>query len=73
MTRPSWVSELIIGTEPEVVRNRFTGQGVELEPEAVAVYDYAIGCEMFGQYRELRKALDYFRRKWPSEYMILLD
>lgn len=73
MSRPAWVDELWIADEPEIVANRFSGQSVELCPEAVAVYDYAIGCEMMGQYTQLRKALDYFRKNWPSEYMVLLD
>lgn len=64
---------VILGTESEVVANRFTGESVTLPPDAVAVYDAIIGAEMFGQYKTVRKGLDWFRRHFPAEYMVLLD
>jgi len=64
---------VILGTESEVVANRFTGQSVTLPPDAVAVYDAIIGADMFGQYKMVRKGLDWFRRYYPAEYMVLLD
>ena len=64
---------LILGTEPEVVANRFTGESVTLPPDAVAVYDCIIGAEMVGNYAIVRKGLDWFRRYFPAEYMVLLD
>jgi hypothetical protein len=63
----------MLGTESEVVANRFTGQAVTLTPEAVAVYDTVIGAEMIGDYRTVRKGLDWFRQYFPAEYMVLLD
>jgi len=44
-----------------------------LTPEAVAVYDTIRGCEMFGDYKKVRKGLDWFRKHYPAEYMVLLD
>jgi hypothetical protein len=65
--------DCIVGALPEVVQNRFTGQSVTLTPEAVAVYDTVMGAEMIGDYRTVRKGLDWFRKYYPAEYMVLLD
>ena len=64
---------LVLDTEPVEVKNRFSGEGVMLAPEAVAVYDTIMGCEMTGDYKTMRKGLDWFRRHFPAEYMVLLD
>ena len=64
---------IFVGTENEIVTNPFSGESVELTPEAVAVYDTIRGCEMFGDYAGVRKGLDWFRKYYPSEYMVLLD
>lgn len=58
---------------PETVINPFSGESCELEPEAVAVYDLTKGAEMLEDYATVRACLDYFRQRWPKEYMILLD
>ncbi len=49
--------DLLIGTESELVTNPFSGESCTLTPEAVAVYDTIRGCEMFGDYKGLRKGL----------------
>lgn len=63
----------IVGSDPEVVQNPFSGESIMLSPQAVAVYDTIRGCEMFGDYKTVRKGLDWFRKYYPKEYMILLD
>lgn len=63
----------VYDTEPVEVRNPFSGEGAVLSPEEVAVYDYLKGCELMGDYKGLRKALDWFSRKNPEAYMTLLD
>jgi hypothetical protein len=63
----------VIDKEPQYITNPFSGEGCMLSPEAVAVYDTLRGCEMFGDYKGLRKGLDWFRKYFPQEYMILLD
>lgn len=68
-----YIDKLIVLDNPERVFNSFSGESVELEPVAVAIYDYIKGCELFGKWSEVRKGLDIFRKYWPSEYMILLD
>ena len=66
-------SGITVGTQPETITNPFSGESCVLSPEAVAVYDTLRGCEMFGDYNGLRKGLDWFRKYYPQEYMILLD
>lgn len=64
---------MVLDSEPVEVKNRFSGEGVMLTPEAVAVYDTIMGCEMTGDYKRVRKGLDWFRKHYPAEYMVLLD
>lgn len=63
----------IYDTEPVNVKNPFSGESCMLTPEEVAVYDYLKGCEMIGDYKGLRKGLDWFRANNGSAYMTLLD
>ena len=63
----------VIDTEPVEVKNPFSGESCMLTPEAVAVYDTIRGCELFGDFKMVRKGLDWFRKYFPAEYMILLD
>ena len=64
---------MILDTEPVLVENFFSGETVMLTPDEVAVYDYLKGCELVGDFRMLRKALDWFREHNAEAYMILLD
>jgi len=59
--------------EPVEVTNPWSGEKCVLTPEAVAVYDTIKGCEMVGDVKNLRKGLDWFRKHFPAEYMVLLD
>lgn len=79
-----FVKQLLVGTEPETVRNRFTGEAVELPPLAVALYGYLIGTEMMLRWLESPEegyalldefylARDIFIENWPDAYMTLLD
>lgn len=65
--------DCIVGTESEVIRNPFSGESVRLTPEAVAVYDTLMGAQHFGDWKTVRKGLDWFRKHFPQEYMVLLD
>lgn len=65
--------DCIVGTESEVIRNPFSGESVRLTPEAVAVYDTLMGAQQFGDWKTVRKGLDWFRKHFPQEYMVLLD
>jgi hypothetical protein len=64
---------LILDTEEVLITNRYSGESVMLPPDAVAVYDVTMGAEMLGDYKTVRKGLDWFRRHFPAEYMVLLD
>jgi len=44
-----------------------------LTPDEVAVYDYVKGCELIGDYKGVRKGLDWFRKHNCEAYMTLLD
>ena len=63
----------ILDTEDVRIANRFSGESVMLPPDAVAVYDTLMGAEMMGDYKTVRKGLDWFRKHFPAEYMVLLD
>jgi len=63
----------ILDFEPVEVRNPFSGQACTLTPEAVAVYDCITGANMIGDYKTVRLGLDWFRKHFPEEYMVLLD
>ena len=67
------MAELLIGSKSEMVRNPFSGEGVELCPEAVAVYDLIKGAERLGDHDNVQTGLNIFMKNWPAEYMILLD
>jgi len=64
---------MILDSEPVLIKNPFSGESVTLVPEAVAVYDSIRGAEMIGDYKTVRKGLDWFRKFFPQEYMVLLD
>jgi len=64
---------LYIGSEPEVISNPYSGESVLLDPLAVAVYDTIKGAEATENYSMVRKGLEWFRKHYPEEYMVLLD
>ena len=64
---------MILDKEPVEVRNPFSGESAVLSPEEVAVYDYLKGCELMGDYKNLRKALEWFMKNNAEAYMTLLD
>ncbi len=77
------------GTDPlemETVTNPFSGQSIAMPRFAVEVYDVTMGsnhlAEMYDQkngrgtapqWDTVRKGLDWFRRYFAKEYMVLLD
>lgn len=65
--------DCVIGLDSEVITNPFSGESVELDPVAVAVYDCIRGAEMFGDYNTVRKGVDWFIDNYPDAYMTLLD
>ena len=63
----------ILDKEPVMVSNPFSGEVCELQPDAVADYDYIKGSEALRQYEGVREGLDWFRKHEPDAYMVLLD
>jgi len=63
----------VIDTKPIEVANPFSGEKVMLEPIAVAVYDCIKGAEMLEDFDIVEKGIDWFRKHYPKEYMVLLD
>ena len=74
--------ECVVLDHPEVIKNPFSGESIELQPDAVAVYDSIKGAEFLAQgiddgghplWVKVREGLDWFRKHYPKEYMVLLD
>jgi hypothetical protein len=67
----------------EEIRNRFGGESCTLPAFAVAVYDVILGSEVIAHQnygpigedavKTMRKGLDWFRKYFAKEYMVLLD
>ena len=80
ITLPKGLTDLSIGLDEEYVSNPFSGERCKLTPQAVAMYDFIMGIQMIHPngmpskaIKELRSGLDWFRKHYPKEYMILLD
>ena len=63
----------VIDKEPVEVHNHLSGRSCILEPDAIAVYDSIKGAELIGEYEIVRQGVQWFRKHFPQEYMILLD
>jgi len=63
----------ILNRQPLMVKNNLSGEEVELEPDAVAVFDSVKGAELIGEYEKVRQGCAWFRKYFPKEYMVLLD
>ena len=72
--------------EMETVKNPFSGESIAMPKFAVAVYDVTMGSNLIAeqydqkngtgtapQWDTVRKGLDWFRRNFAKEYMVLLD
>ena len=77
------------GTEPlemETVSNPFSGESIAMPKFAVAVYDVIMGSNLMAEnydakhgvgschlWHDVRRGLDWFRKYFAKEYMVLLD
>jgi len=72
--------------EMETVENPFSGQSIAMPKFAVAVYDVTMGSNQLAElydkkhgmgtssyWKTVRKGLDWFRKYFAEEYMVLLD
>jgi hypothetical protein len=55
------------------VANRFTGQETTMPGFAASVYDVIIGAEMIQDWDTVRLGLDWFRKHFAEQYMVVLD
>ena len=55
------------------VANRFTGQETTMPGFAASVYDVIIGAEMIEDWDTVRLGLDWFRKNFAEQYMVVLD
>ena len=70
---PALPFDCMVGETAETITNPYSGESVELSPEAVAVYDTIKGAEMLGNHDHMEKGIAWFQKYYPKEYMILLD
>jgi len=70
---PKSFAGLQVGSKPEVIQNRFSGESVELDPIAVAMYDAIMGAERLELYDMMQEGLAWFRKHHPKAFMTLLD
>ena len=60
--------------EKEVeIANRFSGEKTKMPGYAAAVYDTIIGAEMTHNYDIVRAGLDWFKKNFAAQYMVVLD
>jgi len=55
------------------IANRFGGEECTMPGYAAAVYDTIIGAERFGDWDTVRAGLDWFRKNFAAQYMVVLD
>ena len=55
------------------VQNQFSGEKCNLSADALSVYDVIKGSEAMQKYDIMQKGLDWFKKHYPKEYMVLLD
>jgi len=73
-TQERILSELEVGEANETITNPYSGVSCDLEPKAVALYDFIKGCEMLGtRQKDFDQARYAFAALYPTEYMLLLD
>ena len=65
--------DIFVGEVSEYITNPFSGEGIMLSPEEVAVLDTLRGCEIFGDYAGVRKGINWFIENNAEAYMVLLD
>jgi len=70
----------------ETITNPFSGQSIAMPRFAVAIYDVIMGSNLMAEnydakhgvgschlWHDVRKGLDWFRKNFAKEYMVLLD
>ena len=55
------------------IANRFTGQETSMPGYAAAVYDTIIGAERLEDWDTVRAGLDWFKKYFAAQYLVVLD
>ena len=55
------------------IANRFTGEETEKPGYAASVNDTIIGADRFEAWDIVRAGLDWFKKYFPKQYMVVLD
>ena len=82
-TLPKWFKGELY-EEGAVVRNRFSGEEIELNAMELSMYDLTMGASILSEQtgpwegdpeviKDLRRGLDWFRKHNAKAYMVLLD
>ena len=61
------------GEKDVVLKNRFGGEECTVPGYAAAVYDVIMGAQATNNYDLVQIGCDWFSRKFPKQYMTLLD
>ena len=75
-TIPKPFNECYFGNEPTkemTLTNPYSGETATVPAFAVAIYDTIIGAERIQDYTLMQKGLNWYRKYFAKEYMILLD
>ena len=73
---PKPFNECYFGSNPVkemTITNPYSNDSAVLPAFAVAIYDTIKGAEMTEDYDIVRKGLDWFKKNFAREYMVLLD
>ena len=55
------------------IANRFSGEKTTMPGYAASVYDTIIGAEQFEDWDTVRAGLDWFKKYFAAQYMVVLD
>ena len=55
------------------IQNKLSGEKATVPGYAAAVYDVIMGAQATNRYDLVQKGCDWFSRKFPKQYMVLLD
>ena len=61
------------GEKDVEIQNPFSGEKATVPGYAAAVYDVIMGAQATNRYDLVQKGCDWFSRKFPKQYMTLLD
>ena len=61
------------GEKDVEIQNPFSGEKATVPGYAAAVYDVIMGAQVTNNYDLVQKGCDWFSRKFPKQYMVLLD